>query len=258
MKIQFNRQRMVYVLHHAESVVPRRRQPVRAVEYAELEVTEHRASVFASDGKTHFSHELAGVEVEQPGKALLDVVRLQNLFNYVGDAAVTLETTEAGIKLSGKAWDVEFDIDSGEYPEGEEIELGDNHYVISPDFFRELIRRTIFATDNESSRYALGGVKLEFKDGQLTAVGTDGRRLAKMDGPVTAVGTPEPLGELVVPSKAMKLIGELIDSAELRIGRVKDSFIAKSPTFTVVAEALEGRYPRWRDVVKEHDGSTLR
>ena len=57
---------------------------------------------------------------------------------------------------------------------------------------RELIRRTVFATDNESSRYALGGVKLEFGDDNITAVGTDGRRLAKMTGPVTKSGTPTP------------------------------------------------------------------
>ena len=51
---------------------------------------------------------------------------------------------------------------------------------------RELIRRTIFATDNESSRYALGGVMLELAADKITAVGTDGRRLAKMEGPARA------------------------------------------------------------------------
>jgi DNA polymerase-3 subunit beta len=51
--------------------------------------------------------------------------------------------------------------------------------------FRELIRRTIFATDTESSRYALGGVLLEMDENKITAVGTDGRRLAKMEGPAS-------------------------------------------------------------------------
>ena len=49
--------------------------------------------------------------------------------------------------------------------------------------FREMIRRTIFATDNESSRYALGGVLLEMGGDKIIGVGTDGRRLAKMEGP---------------------------------------------------------------------------
>ena len=46
-----------------------------------------------------------------------------------------------------------------------------------------MIRRTIFATDNESSRYALGGVLLEMAADKIIAVGTDGRRLAKMEVP---------------------------------------------------------------------------
>ena len=53
---------------------------------------------------------------------------------------------------------------------------------------KELIRRTAFATDNESSRYALGGVLLEFAADKITGVGTDGRRLAKMEVPAQSVG----------------------------------------------------------------------
>ena len=49
-------------------------------------------------------------------------------------------------------------------------------------FFREVVHRTAFATDNESSRYALGGVLIELSEDKLTAVGTDGRRLARRKG----------------------------------------------------------------------------
>ena len=50
-------------------------------------------------------------------------------------------------------------------------------------FFRELVRRTVFATDTESSRYALGGVLLELGAKGIIGVGTDGRRLARQEGP---------------------------------------------------------------------------
>ena len=56
------------------------------------------------------------------------------------------------------------------------------------DLMKELIRRTLFATDTESSRYALGGVLLEMDEEKIIAVGTDGRRLAKMEGPAVSVG----------------------------------------------------------------------
>jgi len=48
--------------------------------------------------------------------------------------------------------------------------------------------RPVYATDNESSRYALGGVLIELAASSLTAVATDGRRLARQEGPATSVG----------------------------------------------------------------------
>ena len=51
---------------------------------------------------------------------------------------------------------------------------------------KKLIRRTIFATDVESTRYALGGVLVELTAESITMVGTDGRRLARMSAPAEA------------------------------------------------------------------------
>ena len=50
--------------------------------------------------------------------------------------------------------------------------------VVEAPTIRQMIRRTIFATDPESTRYALGGVLLETGDGKITLVATDSRRLA--------------------------------------------------------------------------------
>ena len=78
-----------------------------------------------------------------------------------------------------------------------------------------MIRRTLFATDAESSRFALSGVLLEFDGDQLFAVGTDGRRLAAMQGKVKRVGSPE-TGDAatIVPSKAMQIIERILPEDE--------------------------------------------
>ena len=112
-------------------------------------------------------------------------------------------------------------------------EFGESsYYEVSARLFRELIRRTIFATDNESSRYALGGIKLEWKDNVLTAVGTDGRRLAKMDGPAQAVGEPAPFGDVtVVPTRAMNLLERALgeDGSEVQIAVRQNDILVKNP-----------------------------
>ena len=76
-----------------------------------------------------------------------------------------------------------------------------------PSDLKKLIRRTIFATDVESTRYALGGVLIELTVESIAMVGTDGRRLARMSAPAEAENNPHTQGgSPVIPVKALKLI----------------------------------------------------
>ena len=67
-----------------------------------------------------------------------------------------------------------------------------SYHVVAAADLRKLIRRTIFATDVESTRYALGGVLVELTAESITMVGTDGRRLAKMSAPAEAENDAAP------------------------------------------------------------------
>ena len=87
-------------------------------------------------------------------------------------------------------------------------------FELSSPLVRELVRRTVFATDNESSRYALGGVLLELTDDTVVAVGTDGRRLSKMEGPSSIQGGELPATQPIVPARAMQLIERSLGDAE--------------------------------------------
>ena len=119
-----------------------------------------------------------------------------------------------------------------------------------------MIRRTIFATDNESSRYALGGVLLELTPDKITAVGTDGRRLAMMHGPAKAVGGHQ-TGDAttIVPTKAMHLIERSLTDgdAEIRLAVHANNVLVHSGRATIYSRLVEGRFPKWRDVFPRRD-----
>ena len=110
-----------------------------------------------------------------------------------------------------------------------------------------MIRRTVFATDNESSRYALGGVLLELGADKIIAVGTDGRRLAKMEGPAKSVGGHQ-TGDntTIVPTKAMHLIERALTDAdaEVQIAARANDILVKSPRVTIYSRLVEGRFPK--------------
>jgi DNA polymerase-3 subunit beta len=121
---------------------------------------------------------------------------------------------------------------------------------------RELVRRTVFATDNESSRYALGGVLLEFGEGKITGVATDGRRLAKMEAPAREVNGHAGEGMTIVPTKAMSLIERTLgdQDGDVQIAARGNDVILKTPRAVIYSRLVEGRFPRWRDVFPQRSG----
>ena len=139
------------------------------------------------------------------------------------------------------------------------VDFGESKYHEVPArLLRELIHRTVFATDPESTRYALGGVLLEMGEQTIVAVGTDGRRLAKMEGPAISVGDHENSDSTsIVPTKAMQLIERAIspDDAEIRVAARANDILIKTERTLIYSRLVEGRFPKWQEVVPKRDGA---
>jgi DNA polymerase-3 subunit beta len=127
-----------------------------------------------------------------------------------------------------------------------------------------MIRRTMFATDAESTRYALGGTLLEVDPdaGRLALVGTDGRRLARQDAPAEGIGGGlDARRSPVLPVKALKLLERVIadDDPPVHLAIEGDrAALARTDRATVYARLVEGRYPRYRDVFPKSHHATIR
>jgi DNA polymerase III subunit beta len=121
------------------------------------------------------------------------------------------------------------------------------------DQFVRAVRGVVFATDNESSRYALGAVLIEVKGDVVTLVATDGRRLASVQcDHDQAVDDSQTL----VPSRVMAIIARLADHAgddSVQLEATGKEIVATVGNATVTASLIEGRFPRWRDVLPERD-----
>lgn len=137
---------------------------------------------------------------------------------------------------------------------------------------RRLARHVAVAADDESSRYALGGVLLDPHLGSaITAVASDGRRLhAATIYPAEATGTVP--ANCIVPRRLFAAFDHAVRAAVATAtglrGRRLDAAIDAEPvavtitgtgirlawqTGTVSVEAdarlMEGRFPRWRDIL---------
>ena len=257
MKIICNREQLQHAFTAVAAVAPTR-SPKPILQNVKLEVADGDATFMATDLEVGIRHQAAGVEVETPGAVVLPVSRFGSILREMADETFRLETDGQNTVVRGERSRFNLPAESpSEFPPVPGFEE-QAFYETSARLFKELVRRTIFATDNESSRYALGGVKMEWADAKLTAVGTDGRRLAKMEGPVQATGDAAPFGDAtIIPSRSLQLIDRVLsdDDAEVQIAVRQNEVLVRSPRATIFSRLLEGRFPRWREVFPDRSGT---
>lgn len=119
--------------------------------------------------------------------------------------------------------------------------------------FREAVEATVFAADTTSTRYALGGVYMDDEDGRVVLVATDSRRMAIAQTEIPACG----LTGTLLPEHLLR-VGLLVHGDEVRLTANRGAITLRSGPLTVTQQRLiEGRFPRWREIVPTQFASSV-
>ncbi len=255
MKVTCEREKLLHAFQAAASVAPTR-SPKPILQNVKLEVAEEGATLSATDLEIGIRVEVGGVEVEAAGSVLLPTSRVGMILRESSDATLELETDGRGTVVRGERSEFRLPGENpDELPEVRAFQEAKYHELPAR-FCRELMRRTVFATDPESTRYALGGVLLEMTENKVLAVATDGRRLARQEGPAKSVGG-HTTGDntTIVPTRAVQHMERaLADNEEnVRIAVRDNDVLLKSGRVTLYSRLVEGRYPKWRDVFPRYE-----
>jgi DNA polymerase-3 subunit beta len=120
---------------------------------------------------------------------------------------------------------------------------------------QEIIRKTAFAASQEESRYAINGVLLEIipvgPGATVTAVGTDGHRLALYHPKVEGVTVDAPI-RCLIPRRTLMEVRRLFpsDGMEVKIG-IGDKGISFDGGGTLLlSRIIQGQFPDYQGVVK--------
>lgn len=117
-----------------------------------------------------------------------------------------------------------------------------------------MIDATDFCISTEEARYYLNGLFFHMRDGVLTGAATDGHRLARFrcDAPEGA----ETLPDVILPSKALKILGDLIDKVEdMQISvcgsrcRVEIQGEGAKAGATLTFKTIDGEFPDYLRVI---------
>ena len=223
--------------------------PTRGTKPVLQNVLLSAAVLSGSDGEIRID-----VAVDYSGQPLLlPKDRLQAILASATGEDVTLipNGTTCIVRAGHGEWTLPTE-DAGEYPAWT-VSGAKSVTRMPSDQFCRAVRGTVFATDNESSRYALGAVLVEVKGETVTLVGTDGRRLSSYAAEHDlAVDDSQTL----VPARAMNIIARLAGNAgdeAVQLEATSSEIVATIGGTVVTARLVDGRFPRWRDVVPERD-----
>ncbi|MEI6463112.1 MAG: DNA polymerase III subunit beta [Verrucomicrobiota bacterium] len=198
-------------------------------------------------------------EVKETGSVTLPVKRLAGIVRELPNIDVTLDASpNHQIKLtSGGSTFRIMGIGKEEFPPlpefGEE-----KAFTLEQGELAGMLKSVSYAQSTDETRYILNGVYFNFKDGKLSLVATDGRRLAlmakEMDVPASSAGA------IILPAKTVGELTRLLDKGE----KVKINFNDRRAAFQIATDkdtsglidhvylyskVVEGNYPNYQQVI---------
>jgi len=120
--------------------------------------------------------------------------------------------------------------------------------TITQNALADLLKKTKYAISHDETRYVLNGVLLELDGDEITAVATDGRRLALFPHTVPAAKWAKQ--EVIIPSKAVDQLSKLVGSdGYATIIFHKDAVTFEAGGVEFKTKIIEGTFPNYKQVM---------
>jgi DNA polymerase-3 subunit beta len=215
----------------------------------------------AEDGKVEFTATDLDVtvacsveaKVTKPGSTTVPVKKLFGIVRELS-GEIEIETDEKNVTSirSGGSYFKIHGLGADEFPPLPKFK-DDKKVSLKQETVRGMLKKTSFAVSTDESRYVLNGIFVSMKDGKMTFVATDGRRLALVDEEVEL--SEASAGEFIVPAKAVGELNRLLQAAgnvEIKFGENQASFALKDEkgfSVLLVTKLIEGNYPNYKQVI---------
>lgn len=258
MKIICNRNELSEAFSLAASVAPAK-SPKEILRNVKFVAQGGVLVLMATDTEIGIRVELPesdSIEIVQEGEAVLPVARTRSILRDSDAVDMEIEADDQGALIRGGRSKFKLASESPqEFPSVKEF-AAEKYHEIPARLFREMIRRTIFACDEASKQYALGGVLFELEGDTVRGCAADGRRLAVMEGKGESIGRHQ-TGELttIVPQRAAKIIEQSLSDGEqtVQVSEGLSEIFVKTSRASISARLLSGRFPRWSQIMPDED-----
>lgn len=193
-------------------------------------------------------------QVAIPGRLTINARKIFDIVRELPDEEISVKSSENDwLNLScGRSKFKIAGIPPEEFPKLPSFEDSAFSMKLERDVLRDLIRKTIYASSNDTTRRNLNGTLLELEEKEIRMVGTDGHRLA-----FASYATQEPIAEpgkthsVILPKKALGEILKFLEDGEgpitFYLGENHASF--RKEKFRLVSRLVDDQFPLYRQVI---------
>ena len=255
MKFTVNREKFYKALNRVASIISSR--PMYAIlSNIQLKAQEGFIELTTTDLELRITTEVEA-EVETTGIITVPAKKLVSLINNLSGDVVVVSTDEndsvkivfgnGRFSLSG--------LDAADFPEQSEFE-SIRTISLEKTELKKMISSVAYSVSDSDSRKVLTGILVSIKEGLLTLVATDGKRMALQQKNLESfVGTD---GDSIIPLKAMNEAKRLLENegkVEIIFGEKQCVFVTENSKLTT--KLIEGNYPNYRQVIPSEFKQTI-
>jgi len=246
MKIKCRKSDLLDVIQTVQNIVsPRATLPI--LSHVLINAGEGKLKISATDFEVGV-HCMVNADIEEkgattiPGRMFADIVRLapdENIEIACEGARVNIKSGKSKFRVGG--------LPADEFPKIPDIgeEKG---FSLSQKDTKEIVRKTLFATSKEESRYALNGVLFKIKGGELTAVATDGRRMALIKKDVDDKKIEK---SAILPAKGINELNRVIESSDEKVDFVigENEILFRIGNILLMARLIKGEFVDYKKII---------
>jgi DNA polymerase-3 subunit beta len=187
--------------------------------------------------------------VDKEGATTLPAKKIVNIVRELpaSEVEVSVDSKNIATIVSGSATFKVNGLSEAEFPPFPDFD-GAKEFKIQQSDLRDGLKKTSYAISSDETRYVLNGIYTSFRDGKMTLVATDGRRLAMAESDLEFPASHET--DVIIPTKAVQELQRLLGTeGELSL-RLSDNQVSISVGDTLlVSKLIEGNYPNYRQVI---------
>jgi DNA polymerase III subunit beta len=198
-------------------------------------------------------------EIKEGGSVTLPVKRLATIVRELPNVDVSFDSTashQVKIASGGSNFRI-MGIGAEEFPKLPDSG-DDKSFALEQGELATMLGNVSYAQSSDETRYILNGVYFNFKDGKLSLVATDGRRLALVSKEMTVPAASA--GAIILPAKTVAELLRLLGKGE----KLKIAFNERRAAFQIetgkdssgltdsiylFSKVVEGNYPNYQQVI---------